>query len=29
MRGAGMSVRIDAAANLIGRYEGWIPSCRP
>jgi allantoate deiminase len=23
MRGAGMSVRTDAAANLIGRYEGW------
>ena len=23
MREAGMSVRIDAAANLIGRYEGW------
>lgn len=23
MREAGMSVRLDAAANLVGRYEGW------
>lgn len=23
MRGAGMAVRLDAAGNLVGRYEGW------
>ena len=26
MRAAGMSVRLDAAANLIGRYEGTAPN---
>ena len=28
MREAGMSVRLDAAANLIGRYEGSAPSAK-